>query len=61
MAALGDPCRFCGTPATVVALLGRGCACFPDDRVQALCEQHWCNLEPIGRADVILDAYAVAK
>ena len=61
MSALGDPCRFCGAPATVVAVLSNGCVCFRDDREQALCEQHWCNLEPIGRADVILDAFALSE
>ena len=33
-------CRFCDDLAVAVFDLPRGCACFPDDRVQALCMQH---------------------
>lgn len=47
-------CRFNGhAPATVRAELSAGCVCFPDDREQFLCEQHWHQMEPLGDAVVI--------
>ena len=54
-------CRFCGSVATVVATFTHGCVCYPDDRVQALCEQHWHNSMPLGgrdgRAQVVADIF----
>lgn len=51
------PCHFekCGTPATVLAEFDQGCVCYPDDKEQWLCEQHWCNSEPLGSAKVVVD------
>lgn len=43
-------CRFCNSPAEIAVELERGCYCFPDDRNQDLCMQHWIRLEPLGKA-----------
>lgn len=49
-------CRFgCGC-ADLYVTLDRGCYCFPEDREQYLCMQHWIKLEPIGSAHAE-DAY----
>jgi hypothetical protein len=44
-------CRFDGCPyaAAYVCEMDRGCVCFPDERVQALCAQHARKSEPLGR------------
>jgi hypothetical protein len=41
-------CRFdCNSPAVAVYILDRGCTCFPDDKIQALCAQHEYDATPI--------------
>lgn len=45
-------CRFCDSPAVAVFRLDAGCACHPNDREQALCEQHVVKATPIG--DMVL-------
>lgn len=46
---MDDPrCRFCSDPAVVRVALDEGCACFPDDREQCLCDQHWLKATPLG-------------
>lgn len=49
------PCRFCGTPAVAVFELDAGCACFPDDRRQALCMQHVVRASPLGTMELAED------
>jgi hypothetical protein len=46
----GMPCRFPGCPdeATYICLMDKGCACYPNDRVQLLCAQHAHESEPLG-------------
>jgi len=46
-------CRF-GTElhqdmAVAVYIFDRGCYCYPNDKIQALCAQHECDATPIGR------------
>lgn len=48
-------CRFCGTPAVAVFSLDEGCACFPDDREQALCMQHIVRASPLGEMAMVRD------
>jgi hypothetical protein len=35
--------------AVAVYILDRGCYCYPDDKIQALCAQHECNATPLGK------------
>lgn len=50
-------CRFGDNSRVAVhILLDRGCACFPDDREQWLCAQHWVNCEPIGSSEYATDS-----
>lgn len=46
-------CRFCGSLAIVKVRLSHGCACYPLDREQWLCTQHWYKVEPIGSCEVM--------
>lgn len=46
-------CRMCGDPAVVRVSLPRGCAVYPDDRVQDLCEHHWHKITPLGGAELV--------
>ena len=46
-------CRFCAWVAVARFALPQGCACYPDDREQALCVQHVVNAEPIGAMELI--------
>lgn len=55
------PCRLCGDRATVVCAMDRGCVCYPNDREQALCEQHFWKSEPLGSMVVIRDLVAEAE
>src|SRR3954464_9927239 len=42
-------CRFNGhAQAVALVAVSRGCACYPDDRLQALCPQHIGSSEPLG-------------
>lgn len=41
-------CRFCEEQAVGVFILDKGCACYPNDKEQALCEQHISKATPIG-------------
>ena len=55
---MSNLCHFekCGTPATVLVEFDQGCVCFPNEKEQWLCEQHWYNSEPVGGgARVVLD------
>lgn len=49
------PCRFGDGPAVAVFALSDGCACFPDDREQALCAQHALKASPIGAMTLTKD------
>jgi hypothetical protein len=46
-------CRFGDGPAAVHIKLAKGCVCYPDDREQHLCMQHWYRSEPLGAVEVI--------
>jgi len=47
-------CRFgCVATALYRVKLEKGCVCYPKDREQLLCRQHWQNLEPLGEAEVV--------
>lgn len=41
-------CRFCTAEAVAVFDVPEGCACYPDDRQQALCMQHVVGESSIG-------------
>jgi hypothetical protein len=58
-----ETCKFGCGPAAVYVELSRGCVCFPDDREQFLCNQHWYKMEPLGtvKAIEIQDYYAIMK
>ena len=45
-------CRFCHHGAVAVFTLSDGCACFPDDREQALCAQHIVRASPLGSMEL---------
>jgi hypothetical protein len=47
------PCRFCGAPAVGIYYFDKGCVCYPDDRMQSLCEQHIVKATPIGNMRLI--------
>lgn len=40
-------CRFCGSEAIAIYWLDEGCVCYPNDKVQALCEQHIYKSTPL--------------
>ena len=42
------PCRFCGASAVGIYYFDKGCGCYPNDRLQALCAQHVDKATPIG-------------
>lgn len=44
LAATLPRCRFGCAAATVFVAVPAGCFCFPDDRKQWLCPQHFCKL-----------------
>lgn len=47
-------CRFNGhAQAVALVAVSRGCACYPDDRLQALCPQHIVSSEPLGSFQVV--------
>lgn len=49
-----DACRFgCGDPVYGIFMMDRGCICYPNDRIQALCLQHAMKSEPIGEMEMI--------
>lgn len=52
------PCRFDGSPATVLVALSDGCICHPEDREQWLCEQHFDRMTPLGTYHVLEDLLA---
>jgi hypothetical protein len=52
---LPTPCRFGDGPAVAVFELDAGCACFPDDRWQALCTQHAMRASPLGSMELAED------
>lgn len=41
-------CIHCGRPATVIVTMEQGCFVFRDTPVQALCEQHFGRMSPLG-------------
>lgn len=48
------PCRFPHDDIAVVRVaVPDGCACYPDDREQDLCLQHWLDISPRGSVEVI--------
>lgn len=46
-AAFDLPCRFCDAGAVAIYYFDKGCFCCPNDRLQALCEQHVDRATPI--------------
>jgi len=47
-------CRFCPSMAVAIVSLSNGCACYPHDREQALCLQHFVKASPLGSFEVTL-------
>ena len=51
-------CRFgCIATALYRVKLEKGCICYPDDREQLVCVQHWSKMEPLGAAEVVEVVY----
>lgn len=53
-------CRFCDDPAVVKVALSDGCFCFPADREQLLCAQHYVGATPLGSMEITED-YTVGE
>lgn len=47
------PCRFGDGPAVAIYRMSKGCVCFRDDRVQALCSHHEYKATPIGSMELL--------
>lgn len=53
-------CRFLDGPAVALFTLDQGCACYPDDREQWLCEHHMHRATPLGSMRLVRLAPGVA-
>lgn len=54
MSAQIEMCRFGHSVEAAVRVdLSEGCICFPEDREQALCAQHYVRMTPLGSVRVI--------
>jgi hypothetical protein len=47
------PCVMCGDPAVALYRMEKGCVCRPDDREQALCQQHIVKATPLGSMELV--------